>query len=388
MRVLRHLQTWAFAASVTAGLTACRGTAVPETAKPAGEAGPRSVDVVAVVERPLNVTMAMPGELTPFQSVAVFSKVSGFVKTMAVDRGSRVRAGQLVAVIEAPELAASRAEAQSRLQSAQAQLVAVQSRADASASTLEKLRAAAATPGVVAGNDLVIAEKAAQADQGQVAAALQNIEAARQVLNSVTEMESYLRVTAPFDGVVTERDAHPGALVGPSGGQGTTPIVRIVDNHRLRLIVPVPEAYTAGVSAGAMLPFSVAAYPGQEFSGTIARIAHAVDIGTRTMAVELDVANADGRLAPGAFCQVRWPIRRPGPSLLVPSGAIANTTDRTFVIRVKNGHTEWVDVKSGVTAGGLVEVFGDLHPGDEIAIRGTDELRSGIEVRAKTTAAS
>ena len=388
MSALKRSHALVLAFGAAALLAACRGTAVPERTKPAGETGPRTVDVVVVVERPLNVTLAMPGELNPFQSVAVYSKVSGFVKTMVVDRGSRVRAGQLVAVIEAPELAASRAEAQSRLQAAQAQLVAVQSRADASASTLEKLRAAAATPGVVAGNDLVIAEKAAQANQGQVSAAQQNIETARQALNSVTEMESYLRVTAPFDGVVTERDAHPGALVGPAGGQGTTPIVRIIDNHRLRLIVPVPEAYTAGVSVGAILPFSVAAYPGQEFSGTVARLAQAVDVATRTMAVELDVENADGRLAPGAFCQVRWPIRRPAPSLFVPAGAIANTTDRAFVIRVKNGHTEWVDVKSGISAGGLVEVFGDLHPGDEIAVRGTDELRSGLEVRPHTTSAA
>jgi multidrug efflux pump subunit AcrA (membrane-fusion protein) len=145
----------------------------------------------------------------------------------------------------------------------------------------------------------------------------------------------------------------------------------------------VPEAYTAGVAVGAVIPFSVAAYPGQTWSGTVARVASTVDVATRTMAVELDVPNTDGRLAPGAFCQVQWPIQRPGPSLFVPSGAITSTTDRTFVVRVRNGRTEWVDVKSGVTAGPLVEVFGDLRPGDEIASRGTDEIRAGIEVRVK-----
>src|SRR5439155_11146126 len=133
---------------------------------------------------------------------------------------------------------------------------------------------------------------------------------------AVTEMESYLRVTAPFDGIVTERNVHPGALVGPSGGQSATPIVRIVDSRRLRLVIPVPEAYTAGVTPGTVIPFSVASYPGQTFSGTVARIAQSVDVATRTMAVELEVPNTDGRLAPGAFCQVRWPVRRPGPSLL------------------------------------------------------------------------
>jgi hypothetical protein len=103
------------------------------------------------------------------------------------------------------------------------------------------------------------------------------------------------------------------------------------------------------------------------------------------MAVELDVANADGSLAPGTFSQVQWPVRRSGPSLFVPSTSLGSTTDRTFVIRVRNGKTEWVDVKTGLTSGPLVEVFGDLKAGDEIAERGSDELRPGTDVRVKET---
>jgi RND family efflux transporter MFP subunit len=326
----------------------------------------------------------MPGELTPYQTVAIYPRVTGFIKTIQVDRGSRVRAGDLLVLLEAPELTAQRSEAQSKLQSAEAQLGALRSKADGNASTYDRLKAAAATPGVVAGNDLVLAQKTVEADQGQVTAAQQNIEAARQALNSVSEMEGYLKVTAPFDGVVTERNVHPGALVGPTGGPGiAAPMVRLVENIRLRLVVPVPEAYTAGVTTGTQMPFSVAAYPGQTFSGTVARIAQAVDVNTRTMAIELDVANRDGRLAPGTFCQVQWPVRRTGPSLLVPSGSVANTTGRTFVVRVRNGRTEWVDVKTGLGSGPLVEVFGDLRSGDEIAARGTDEMRPGTEVRVK-----
>src|SRR4029453_398621 len=119
---------------------------------------------------------------------------------------------------------------QSKLQSAQAQLGAIQSKAEGNASTYEKLKAASATPGVVAGNDVVLAKKAFEADQGQIAAAQQNIEAARQALKSVSDMEASLRITAPFSGVVTERNVHPGALVGPTGGAGEgEPIVRIVE---------------------------------------------------------------------------------------------------------------------------------------------------------------
>jgi RND family efflux transporter MFP subunit len=326
----------------------------------------------------------MPAELTAYQTVAIYPRVTGFVKTIRVDRGTRVRAGEILAVLDAPELGAQRAEAQSKLQAASAQLAAVRAKTDADTGVYERLKAAAATPGVVAGNDVVVAQKAVEADQGQATAAQQIVEGARQALAAVRDTESYLTIIAPFAGVITERNVHPGALVGPGGGAAAAaPMVRLVEDDRLRLVVPVPEAYTAGVTAGTEMPFSVAAYPGQDFSGRVARIARSVDIGTRTMAVELDVSNADGRLTPGAFCQVRWPVHRPGPSLLVPSGSVASTTGRTFVVRIRNGRTEWVDVKTGVASGPLVEVFGDLRAGDEIAARGTDEIRAGTNVRAR-----
>jgi membrane fusion protein, multidrug efflux system len=366
------------------GAVACgRGSAA---AKTSAAAGPITIDVVRVVEQPLNVPLSLPAELTPFLSVAIYPKVTGFVKTIRVDRGAHVRAGDVIATLDAPELLAQRSEAQSKLQEAEGQLAAARSKADADQSTSDKLKAASATPGVVAGNDVLIAEKAAEASRNQVAANQQNVEAARQAMNAIRDTEGYLQVTAPFEGVVTERNVHPGALVGPaSGSDATAPMVRLVQNTRLRLVVPVPEAYTAEIQVGTEIPFSVAAYPGQTWSGTVARIAQAVDVSTRTMAVELDVTNRDGRLAPGTFCQVRWPVRRSRPSLFVPSGSVASTTDRTFVVRIRNGKTEWVDVKRGLTSGPLVEVFGDLHAGDEIAGRGTDEMRAGTEVRARET---
>ena len=370
---------------VASAAVACGGAENPSRpAAPAAAAGPALIDVVRVVEQPLDVQLSLPGELTAYQSVALFPRVTGFVQSVSVDRGSRVRAGDLLATLEAPELVAQRAEAQSKLQAAEAQLSASRAKADGDKSTFDRMKAASATPGVVAGNELVIAEKVADAGQNQVVAAQQSIEAARQALNALKDMEGYLRITAPFAGVVTERNVHPGALVGPSSGAGSaTPLLRLVDNNRLRLVVPVPEAYTNELKTGAQISFTVAAYPGQSFSGKVARIAQAVDVSTRTMAVELDVVNSDGRLASGTFCQVRWPVRRSQPSLFVPSTSVAATTDRTFVIRIRGGKTEWVDVKTGLTSGPLVEVFGELRAGDEIAGRGTDELRPGTDVRAK-----
>jgi RND family efflux transporter MFP subunit len=368
------------------GLAGCGNRGAAQADQTAPPAGPPSIDVVRVVQQPMNVTLEMPGQLDPYETVAVYPKVTGFVKSIRVDRGSRVRTGELMAELEAPELVAQRAEAQSKLQAAEAQLAGARAKADADTSTFEHLKAASATPGVVAGNDVVVAQKAVEADQSQVTAAQQTIEAARQAVRSITQLEGYLQVTAPFDGVVTERNVHPGTLVGPNSGPASaTPMLRVVHNERLRLVVPVPEAYTADVPSGATISFTVSAYPGQTFSGTVARIAQSVDVKTRTMAVELDVANKDGRLAPGTFCQVKWPVHRPTPSLFVPAGSVGSTTDRTFVIRVRNGKTQWVDVKTGLASGPLIEVFGDLQAGDDVAVRGTDEVKPGTEVKVRET---
>jgi len=138
--------------------------------------------------------------------------------------------------------------------------------------------------------------------------------------------------------------------------------------------------------------FTVPALPGEQFTGVVQRISHSLDAKTRTMPVELDVNNTLGKLAPGMFPEVSWPARRPRPSLFVPPTAIATTTERTFVIRVREGQVEWVDIKRGVAmnqpGGDLIEVFGDLAPGDQIAARGTDELRPGIHVAVKRAAVS
>jgi RND family efflux transporter MFP subunit len=378
-------RTAAAAMVLAATVAACRTPSnASQNAPPPAPSAPIAIDIVKVIERPLDVQLSLPGELTAYQAVAMFPRVTGFVKAVHVDRGSRVRAGETLVTLEAPELVAQRSQAQSNLHTAESQLAVAQSKAESDAYTLARLKAAAATPGVVAGNEIVIAEKTAEAARHQITAAQQVVEAARQAMNALADLESYLRVTAPFAGVITERNVHPGALVGPpSGAAAAAPLLRLADTSRLRLVVPIPEAYTSDIATGAAIPFSVAAFPGKVFSGTIARISKSVDVTTRTMAVELDVTNPSGLLAPGTFSQVRWPVHRSGPSLFVPSASVATTTDRTFVVRIRNGKAEWVDVRTGLTSGTLVEVFGDLHAGDEVAGRGTDELRPGTEVRRR-----
>jgi membrane fusion protein, multidrug efflux system len=364
-------------------LTSC-GKQDASSAKAAPPDPSPKVQVTNVVAQKLSITVHLPGEIEPYEVVAVFPRVTGFVKSIGVDRGSRVKVGERIAQLEAPELIAQRSEAQSKFQAAQAQLAASEAKVASDEGTYEHLKAAAATPGVVAGNDLFVAQKAVDADRAQLKAQQDNVGAAQQALQAITQMEAYLQVKAPFDGVVTERNVHPGALVGPAGASGgALPMLRIETLSRLRVVVAVPETYAAGVPDGTKVDFTVPTFPGRTFSGTIARIAHSVDIKTRTMPVELEVANTKGDLSPGTFADILWPVRRSYPTLFVPTTSVANTLERVFVVRIRDGKSEWVDVKTGAAAEKMTEVFGELHEGDVVAVRGTDELRPGTSVSAQ-----
>ena len=328
-----------------------------------------STELVDVVERPLEGTIILPGELLPFQSVEIHAKVTGFVESVGADRGSRVSRGEQLATMTAPELVAQGAQAQARLSNMEAQRAAAES-------TYQRLKQAAKTPGVVAGNDVVLAEKALQG-------LLQSVAAAEAALRSIEAIQKYLQITAPFNGVITERYAHVGSLVGPAGSK-QTPLFRIEQIHRLRLVAPVPEAYAESIERGRKVSFTVPAHPGRTFDGVVSRPAYSMDPNTRTMPVELDVNNASGRLSPGMYAEIAWPIRRAQPSLFVPPSAIRSTTERVFVIRVDKGRAEWVDVRRGAAAGSdLVEVFGDLHAGDKVVLRATDEIRPGTRLQPR-----
>ncbi len=339
------------------------------------------VEVTHVVSQKLNTVVKLPAQLMPYEVVDVYPKVTGFVKWIKVDRGARVKAGEELALLEAPELVAQRAEAESKFQSTEAQLAAAQAKLSADRATYQRLNAAAKTPGVVAANDLEVAQKTAQSDEANVVAVEKSATAAQEALRSVSQLEAYLKIVAPFDGQVTTRYIHPGALVGPAGGPGAmTPIVQIQTLTRHRLVVPVPEYDVAGIPEGTEVSFTVPSFPGREFHAPIARISGAVEIKTRTMPVELDVRDPHAELDPGTFCEVLWPVSRTYPTLFVPASAVTNDLERTFVIRVRNNQAEWVDVKTGTASGNLVEVFGDLKAGDQVAVRGTDQLRSGTAV--------
>ncbi len=388
---------------------ACNKAAPPA---PTAAAAPQTptVTVTNVVSQELSRSLRLPGELQPYQDVQLYPKVQGFISWIGVDRGSEVKAGQVLVRLTAPEFAAQRGEAEaktnvstaqkleaeSRVAGIRAQRLEAEAKLAASTATYNRLKAASATPGVISGNELENAQHTMEAEQArvqfyresekslaaQVNALGEGEKVSRASVKMVTVNQSYLQIVAPFTGTITERFLHPGALGGT-----TQPVLRLQQITRLRLVVAVPEAELAGVHKGTRVEFTVPAFPGETFVGAIARIGNALDSKTRTMPVELDVNNPAKKLAPGMFPQINWPSSRPRPSLFVPLSAVATTTEKTFVIRIKEDVAEWIDVKRGTSINkegkDLVEVFGDLSEGDLIAVRGTDELRAGTKVNPK-----
>ena len=340
-------------------------------------------DLVRVVSKPVSRTVELPGEFLPFLNVSLHAKVPGYVDRVLVDRGSVVKEKDLLAELSAPEMTAQIAEAQSNVQAAEADRLQVEAQLAAAQSTYDRTRIASETPGAIAGNELILAEKQVEAAKALLNSRLQATRAAEAKVRALQDLQSYLKITAPFDGIVTDRLVHPGALVGPGNDVALLVIQQV---SHLRLVVPVPEEDVSGIVHGAGVPFQVPAWPERTYSGTVARISHALDQRTRTMAIELDVLNRDGSLAPGMYPTVKWPVQRSKPSLFVPRTSVVTTTERTFVIRNQSGQAEWVDVKKGVSEGDLVEVLGNLKPGDMVVRRATDEIRDGapIQVAAKS----
>lgn len=307
-----------------------------------------------------NKTVELPSELLPYLQTDLSAKVQGYVREMKVDIGDAVHKGQTLAIIEAPEVNTQVSQSEAALQAARAKYTA-------SADKYRRLYEASqsASPGIVAPVDLISSHDQMLADSAAY-------EAVRQQSKAYKEVSGYLYITAPFNGVITTRKADPGALV--SAG---TMLLTLQDNHVLRLRVAVPEIYVAAAAGHTNLSFSVDAYPEQRFTGKLTRKTETIDPATRTELWEFDVDNSKHLLKAGTFVSARLQMGRSKPTFVLPPTAIATTLERRFVIRVKDGKAEWVDIRQGMTTDAGIEVFGDLHQGDTLLVKATDERKPG-----------
>jgi membrane fusion protein, multidrug efflux system len=314
------------------------------------------VEVVPVVSRNMSILDRLPAELEAWQQVAIYPKVQGFIEEVPVDRGSIVRKGQLLARLSAPELLAQTAQAEATTAGDQA--------------TYRRLVKASETPGATSKNQVELAEQAYLADSERV--------------RSLKTLAGYLTITAPFDGIISERNVHPGALVGPPSEPlaSAVPLLRLQEVSHLRLVVPVPQADADAVDDGAQVRFEVSAWPGRYFTAIVRRVSHSIDPATRTMPVEADYYQRQYLLDPGMFVEVLWPVVERTKSLFVPSSAIVQTATRTFVDVVKQGRIRQITVQLGRTMGDSLQVFGKVHEGDQVLANGSQDITDGEQVTA------
>jgi RND family efflux transporter MFP subunit len=316
-------------------------------------------DAVRVTATQPAQSLSLPGELESYFQTDIFPRVSSYVRVLHADIGDHVRQGQVLAELDAPELTAAVSEALSKVKTAEATF-------SASRGVFRRLRQTARTPGAVSLLNLDEARTRTVSDSLGVVAARSHYQAASQ-------MTSYLRITAPFTGVITDRTLAAGAFVGP-GGQAAVPLFKLKQIDRLRLRLAVPEAYVGDIKAGGPVQFTVRPFPGQTFTGHVNRVADNVTPGTRSELIEIDIPNAKEQLKPGMYAAATLPIKAPKTSLYVPKSAVVSTAERSYVIRVVGGKTELVDVQKGDENAGQVQVTGPLRAGDVVLKAGNEEI--------------
>jgi RND family efflux transporter MFP subunit len=320
---------------------------------PAEAAEPVTVATVRPTRGDLTRYVALPGTLRANQQVTVQARVAGFVKTISVDRGDRVNAGQVLAEIEVPELLAERTKQRAEMKVAETEarrLEAGQQRAP----------------------DLVTPQ-ALDAARGRLDVAQAELEKTETLLR-------YANLTAPFAGVVTARFVDPGAFVPAGAAGGASAVVTLADIGVLRAQVPVPEAEAVFVKAGQPVRVTVEGMT-NVFSATVSRHTGAVDEATRSLLVEADLPNGADTLRPGMFATVRIGVERHTGALLVPTDAIAVEKTANFVFRVDNGVSRKTAVKLGFQDGALTEVLSGLTDEAVIVVPAKSAPADGAAVR-------
>jgi RND family efflux transporter MFP subunit len=325
-----------------------------------------SVEVFSLTKQKLPSSIQIPGELIAYQQVDLYAKVNSFVQKLYADVGSEVRTGQLLAIMDAPEINSQLAGAESKLKSLEATYMAAKANYDRMYTTSQ-------TPGTVSQNDLDQALARKNSSEADFAAA-------KSAYKEISDNKNYLEIRAPFGGVITARNVHPGAYVGPSGKGSEMPLYTLQEQQKLRLVISVPELYTGQVRNLEKIEFTVRSIPDKKFEASVNRQAGALDTKLRAERMEMDVANPDKKLLPGMVAEVSIPLAAEDSSFVIPKSAFINSTEKQFVIRINDHKAEWVEVKPGRIAGDHLVIYGNLATGDQLVRIATEEIRNGSTV--------
>ncbi len=386
--------------AVAAALVSCGKSDVAQ----AGASSQNSLPEVAVTKvsrKPMARYLTISSELVPFQEIDVYAKESGFVSKLYVDYGTHVKKGQLMAVLEIPELQAQLQEDQAGIKSAADQVTDAQhqlGRVEAQHKVLHLQynrlnNVSKSKPGLVAQQEVDDAQGKDLAAEAQIEGAKSTLEAAQSQL-AVAQSKlardqalfDYSRITAPFAGVVTQRYANLGTLMqGGTNSPQALPLVKLSQEDLFRLVIPVPESYVRYIKIGDQVNVRVPAL-NRDFPGKVARFSVDVTGSTRTMHTEVDVPNSQGVLIPGVYAEATLALDRRGDALVVPLQAVNQGTDHASVMVVDSGNKiENRPITLGIQTESNAEVLSGVIDGDQVVISDRSGLRPGELVHPKIT---
>jgi RND family efflux transporter MFP subunit len=344
-------------------LTACNST---EKKKEETVTTTAKMETFVISKEKLTTDLHIPSELTSLKQVDIYGKVSSFVKELKVDIGTEVKKGQLLMILDAPEISSQLAAAESRQHSQEAIYTA-------SKSTYDRLYEANKTAGAISVNDLEQAEAKKNADYAQY-------RATQAAYREIMIMKNYLVIRAPFDGIISARNVNLGAYVGPVGKGSELPMLTLQQQDKLRLSVYVPELYTGYLTMGDELSFSVESMPNQIFHAKIARMSGALDNKLRSERIEMDVVNKDKKLLSGMVAEVFLSLKAKTSNYVVPKSAVVNSSEGIYVLSVVNSKIVRIPIKKGLEEEDRVEIFGDIPENTVLIQLASEEIKEGTVV--------
>jgi RND family efflux transporter MFP subunit len=384
-RILRWTGLTALIAAIlvaTAGIFARQHEAAEVKNWTATEAVP-IVSVITPQGGAADPLVILPGDIQAWYDAPIYARVNGYLKNWYFDYGAHVAAGQQLAEIDAPELDAQLAAAKAKLNATNAEVKARQAELDFAKATYDRWRES--PKGVVSVQETLSKKGDFDSATARFEASLANVSAAKGEVDRLDALESFKRITAPFDGVVTERNTDIGALInaGSGIGGGSGPVLfRIADVRRMRIFVQVPQRISADIQEGLAADLHLPQYPGKAFKATVATTSHAITMSSRSLLVELHADNPDGLLQPGAYTEVHFHLPSDPDLLHVPTSALLfrNHGPKMAVIG-ENSRVELKKVTLGRNLGSQVEVLTGLTPIDRVVNNPPDSLADGDLVR-------
>jgi RND family efflux transporter MFP subunit len=360
----------------------------------------RRADAVAVLETRKNMlpvvramtvkeisgprTIELPGNIAAFDSATLFARATGYIATRNVDIGSKVKKGDVLAVIAAPDLDAQLAQAKAQLQQLQASVQQAQAQADLGHVT-DQRTARLVAQGWSSAQQGDQDRLTAASSSAAVAVAKANVVAQEAAVNRLTKLTGFEEVTAPFDGVITSRLIDVGSLVTADAASGTS-LFSIQRTDVLRVQVYVPQAAYFGIKDGDHAAVTVPELPGQSFDGVVARNASSLAAGTRTLLTEVDVDNKNGELTAGLYGILHLQVQRQNPVISIPSQAVIFNNDGLLAAVVDDaGKVQLRKLNIEYDNGGDVEVRGGLKPGDKVVLSPPANVSDGMSVKIQET---